>query len=319
VGAPAVQLFLGESLLRERAFQGAIQRLRSQADLGAHVLEAGSVTAAGLEEFLFAPSLFEPGCWVLLRRADELKDPKALVALLERGLPERTYLLLEADKLDKRGALYKWIKAHGQVHEFESLKRNTLPGQLKRLLDERGVRLDREGFQYLIGAVPQDLRAIAGEVDKLALYAQGESLGLEQVQGLAFGGQQADVFAFLDACGAREREALHLLQRLLDSGEEASKLFYMLANHMRALLAIRALLDEGLSQGQIAPRVGLAPWMVNRRIPQAKRWRQAELTEALCGLHGEDVRLKRGERDPDAALLALVIRWTGAGVASSAQ
>jgi len=311
VSVPAVQLFLGESLLRERAFQGAIQRLRAQPDLGAHVLEAGAATPAGLQEILFAPSLFEPGCWVLLRRADELNEPKALVALLERGLPERTYLLLEADKLDKRGALYKWIKSNGKVHEFEPLKRNTLPGQLKRLLEERGVRLEREAFQYLASAVPQDLRAVAGEVDKLALYGGGRPLGLAEVQGLVFGGQQANVFAFLDACGAREREALPLLQRLLDSGEEASKLFYMLANHVRSLLSLRSLLDEGLPQGQIAPRVGLAPWMVKRRLSQVQRWSQAELIAALNRLHKEDVRFKRGERDPDAALLALVIRWTG--------
>lgn len=305
-----VELFLGEPFQRERAVKARLRALRA-AGLALHELEGAEAGPARLREALLAPSLLERGRVVRLRRLEELADPQALLALLERGLPLETHLLLEADKLDKRSALYKGLKRRGQLHLFEPPTRQGLPGALKRLLRERGVRLSPEAFQYLLGAVGPDLVRLAHEVDKLALYAQGRPLGLEDVQALVFGGPGAHVFAFLDACGERRAEALVLLEKLLAAGEEPSKLFFMLAGHVRSLLKLRALQAAGVAPEALAAATGLAPWLVRRRRGQVARWQQDELIAALHRLHETEVRIKRGRERPEDALVGLVLAWTG--------
>lgn len=304
-------MFLGEPFQREQARKETIQALEAQQPLGKFVFEGNKVNASELREALFAPSLFEPGRWVLIRRVDEFPDAKTLLRLLEKGLPQSVYALLDAEKFDKRSTLFKWLKAHGTLHEFAPLDRRALPGKVKALLLAKKVKISTDAFQYLLSVVPPDLLHIGHEIEKLALYAsrKGE-LDLEDVQGLLFGAQQANVFQFFDALGARKAQALGQLTNLLGSGEEPSKLFYMLANHMRSLLLVKSLQEQGLKPPQIAKQSGLAPWMIERRLQQVRQWTQNELIEVIHRLHEEDVLFKRGQRDPEASLVSLILDWT---------
>lgn len=306
----SVFVFWGEPFQREQALKETIQKLEAQANLGQYTFEGATASASELQEALFAPSLFEPGRWVLLRHADEFKDAGLLLKLLEKGIPQGSYLLLDVDKLDKRGALYKWLKANACIQEFAALDRRTLPGKLKWLLQAKGLDLTGEAFQYLATTLPSDLLHIQHEVDKLALYAGKRRVALEEVQGLLFGGQQANVFQFFDTLGERKPQALAQYQRLLEGGEEPGKLFYMLAGHMRSLLMIKALQREGLPPPDIAKRSGLAPWMINRRLQQTRQWGVEELVEAIHRLHERDVQIKLGQCQIETVLLGLILEWT---------
>jgi DNA polymerase-3 subunit delta len=255
--------------------------------------------------------LFEPGRWVLIRQSHEFSDTEALLKLLEKQLPPSVYLLLDFEKLDKRSALYKWLKANAGLAEFAALDRRTLPGKIKDLLGEKKVKLSAEAFQYLSTAVQPDLMHLQNEVHKLSLYPSKEPLTLEEVQGLMFGGQQANVFQFFDTLGARNPAALGQFKQLLESGEEASKLFYMLISHIRSLLMLKSLQDQGLSQAEVAKQSGLAPWMVSRRLSQTQKWTQVALVDTIHQLHDYDVAIKTGRNDAESVLLELILNWVG--------
>jgi len=303
-----IHVFLGEPFQREEAIRETIKVLESKQELGKYSFEGHKLAVAGLQEALFAPSLFEPGRWVWLRHADEF-DAAMLLKLLEKNIPPEVHFLIDLEKLDKRSGLYKWLKANAKLNDFAALDRRTLPGKIKSMLQEKKVKLSSDAFQYLTTTLPPDLMHIGQEIKKLKLFARNEELKLEQVQGLLFGGQQANVFQFFDLLGERKPQALPHLKKLLESGEEPSKLFYMLVNHIRSLLMIKALQSERLSPPDIAKRSGLAPWMLNRRLQQANRWSLEELIQALQQLQEKDVQFKRGQSDPEDALLILILRW----------
>ncbi len=304
-----IQVFLGEPFQREQAIKDTIEKLESNATLGKYSLEGHKLAVSELQQALFSPSLFEPGRWVWLRHADEF-DAATLLKLLEKNVPPEVHLLIDMEKLDKRSGLYKWLKANAKLNEFAALDRRTLPGKIKSMLQESKVKLSSDAFQYLSTTLPPDLMHIGQEVKKLKLFAKNDELNLEQVQGLLFGGQQANVFQFFDLIGERKPQALPHLRQLLESGEEPSKLFYMLVNHIRSLLLIKALQSEGVRPPDIAKQSGSAPWMVNRRLQQASRWSLEELMQALQQLQEKDVQFKRGQSDPEDALLILILRWT---------
>lgn len=304
-----IQVFLGEPFQREQAIKETIEALESKEELGKYSFEGHKLAVAELQEALFAPSLFEPGRWVWLRHADEF-DAATLLGLLEKNIPPEVHFLIDLEKLDKRSGLFKWLKSNANINEFAALDRRTLPGKIKSMLNEKKVNIRSDAFQYLTTTLPPDLVQIGQEIKKLKLFAKNNELTLEQVQGLLFGGQQANVFQFFDLLGERKPQALPHLRKLLESGEEASKLFFMLVNHMRSLLLIKALQSEGLRPPDIAKQSGSAPWMVNRRLQQTRQWSLEELIQVIHQLQEIDVQIKRGQNDPEDALLSLVLRWT---------
>lgn len=307
----AIHLFLGEPYQRQQALHETLHALEAQGPLGRLTFEGDKVTPGQLQEALFAPSLFEQGRWVLIHHADEFSDGPYLTALIQRKFPDHIYLLLEAEKLDKRSTLFKSLKERGQIHEFAPLDRRTLPGRIKDMLTTRKVKLSAQAFQYLVSNLPPDLSHIENEVKKISLFPRRGELDLEDVQGLLFSAQSATVFQLLDTLGERKALALSQLAQLLDSGEEPGKLFFMLAGHVRSLLLLAGLLQQEVPAGELATRSGLAPWMVQRRLPQVRRWTLEALIQAVHRLHDEDMLVKQGQRQPADALTLLVLEWTG--------
>lgn len=307
----AVHLFLGEPYQRQQALQEILHALEAAGSLGKLTFEGDKVTPGQLQEALFSPSLFETGRLALIHHADEFSDWAYLTTLIQRKFPHRVYLLLEAEKLDKRSALFRALKEHGQIHEFAPLDRRTLPGKIKDMLTARKVKLDARAFQYVVNTVPPDLPYIENEIRKISLFPRRGELDLEDVQGLLFSGQSTTVFQFLDALGERNALALSQLAELLDSGEEPGKLFFMLASHLRSLLLLKGFQQQALSPAELGQRSGMPPWLAQRRLQQVRRWTQEELMEAIHRLHDEDVLIKQGQRQPADSLTLLVLEWTG--------
>lgn len=305
-------LFLGDAWLRERAIAELKRDLFGRsAEIRELHLDGEEFQLDALVSALQTASLFAEDVFIHVRRVEKLPDAttKALLPYLEKPLSPGRYVLFEGEKLDKRSALYKLFAKRGRVEEFPAPSRRELPNVVQHLLKERGVRLPSAGVRYLLENVEGDLARFAREIGKLALYARGRALSLEDVRGVTYSDKGASVFAALDALLARDPQALGLLRATLEGGEEPTKVFYLLAAQARKLLAVQSLASEGLSGEEIARRTGDFPWLVKKRLALTKKLSTRELIELLHALHEEDVRIKRGERCPDDALWAVVFAW----------
>lgn len=270
-------------------------------------------------------SLFSERLFVHVRRAEKIPSDavKALLPYLKRPLPEGRYFVFEGEKLDQRSALYRLVAERGRVEELPPPTRRELPGLVRQMLRERGLKLPAAAVRFLLEYVEENPARFAREIEKLALYAGGKSLSPEDLSGLIYSDKGANVFTALDALLARDPEALKLLREVLEGGEEPTKVFYLLAAQTRKLLAVKSLAAEGLSAEGIARRTGEFAWLVKKRLALARRLSVQELVRLLQDLHEEDVRMKRGERRPDDAVWAVAFGWLfrpqprGAGAGAS--
>ena len=265
-------------------------------------------------EALQAHALFDDAMIVHVARAEKLSNEAAegLARAIERGLPETRLLLVEADKLDKRKTLYKALQQHGTIHDHPAPSRRDLPNTVKTLLDEHDVKLSRDAFRYLLESVASDLSRLAQEIEKLAVYARGAevpTLEVDDLRGVLFHDRGGDVFATLDAWIERQPDAAERLRGLLESGEDPGKIFYLLADQIRSLLQVHSLAAADANNDTIAKRTGTFKWLVGKRRKQILSLSEAELVVALQRIHGEDVRIKRGERHLEESLWALLIAW----------
>lgn len=300
-------LFTGEPFLRQRAIKQLVRDIKAskRIRLSEVSLDAEELSLTKLAEELRTSPLFEDGKIILIRRAELLAENEALVEFLSRRLAPNFYLIFDSAKLPKKSPLYKAMEAHGQVQEF-SMDRRDLPGVVKELLQERGVQLMPDGFRYLLEAVEPDLSRIHSEIEKLARYPHKGALDVGELKELIFSDRGGNIFEFLDKLSERDLRALKLLKELLDGGEDPNKVFFMIASQVRSLIAIKSLGEDGLSSEEIAQKTGQYMWLVGKRRKQAQHFSMRELIELLQLLQREDAAIKRGEREPQEALLLFI-------------
>jgi DNA polymerase-3 subunit delta len=316
----ALYLFTGEATLRRRAIRRLLAELQGDHKEAPPVtyLDAEEIAPRDLLQAIQTPSLFAEHTIIWITHAEQLGGPEPIAQRLAKPLPPQFIIIFEASKLEARGPLYKAITQQGKVRDFPPVDRREMPGLVKQLLQERNVRLSPEGFRYLIEAVSPDLGRLESEIEKLALYAAGRPLTLEELQGLLFADRGGNVFQFIDALVERRPEALRLLQELLDGGEDPNKIFFLIVGQVRALLTVSSLAADSLTSEQIAARTGQFGWLVKRRLEQTKNLSERQLIDWLLVLQAEDARLKRGERDPAEALFQITLIVLGLTVPASA-
>ncbi|MBI3460780.1 hypothetical protein HY009_07615, partial [Candidatus Acetothermia bacterium] len=162
----------------------------------------------------------------------------------------------------------------------------------------------------LVSAVEPNVGRMEREIEKLACYPHKGELDLDELKELVFSDQSGNIFEFLDLVGERKLAALKYLRRLLESGEDPMKLFFMIASQIRSLLSVKSLIATGQSDDEIAQELGRYAWMINKQRRMVSQFTEAELIELIHRLQREDIAIKQGEREPHEALFEILLRIT---------
>lgn len=305
--AQNVFALLGDVYLRERAAKKLIAQLQQERPRALLSLEGRELTGAQFTEHFRGASLFDEAKILYVRRADEIPDSERLADQIASGLSESVVLILDAEKLDKRSKLYKTLSAHGAVEEFPKPDRRSLPTLVRELLAEHKVKLTPSALKYLLTAVEPEPARLAKEIEKLACYSTERELDVPQVRELLFSDQSESVLQFLDVVGERSPQGVKALRQLLRSGEDPTKIFFMLASQIRGLLAVKSLAAQKKSSEEIAKELGRFVWLVGKQRAMAQKFSEDELIALIHRLHEEDVHIKTGERTPEESLFDLVL------------
>jgi DNA polymerase-3 subunit delta len=244
-------------------------------------------------------------------------DPKVFIADLADylpRLPETTVLVILVDEaLEAAHPLLQAATRAGPGHarQFSPPK----GADLDRWIDERaqkgGSSITAEASRMLALYAGHDLRLLAGEIEKLALYAgQGGRIDVQAVRLLTPVAQQARIFDLTDALARRERaQALAILHELLDHGEAPLGLTAFIGSQVRTLLLVKDLSERGLRPPQIAETTGLTPYVVNKTLPLVRRFSLSQLKSAYRAALSVDTALKRSRMPAELALDLLVIEF----------
>jgi DNA polymerase III subunit delta len=223
-------------------------------------------------------------------------------------VPPTTDLVFVEGEFDKRSAIFNYLKKSGEVREFQPRQ----GADLQRWLHERarglGVRLSPDASAMLVDYVGSDSRGLVNELHKLSAYVgEGGTIGVADVQLLVPDDGETSVFAFVDALAARDAgPALQLLHGLLDDGQAALYLLFMVGRQVRILLAVAEYAGQRISPDAIAGEIGQKPFVVRKAVGQAARFDRATLLRLHDRILEFDHWSKTGRIEPEAALDLLV-------------
>jgi len=223
---------------------------------------------------------------------------------------EQTCLLLIAEKIDSRRKFFQQFKKKGVVLKFDSLADRELPDFVRRAVQQRGIKISRDGLDLFCSLVSNSLHEIEGELDKLALYiGERREIAVDDVETIVSRGRSESVFALGEAiAGGNLVRALTLVRRFSAASEPPLLVLNLITGHYRLLWKIRALDSQQCSAADIARQVGRPPFVVQRLLEQARRFSRQHFMAAYDLFVHTDLAMKSSGGDVEALLELMVIR-----------
>lgn len=233
----------------------------------------------------------------------QLPPTTRLIFVENETLPESHPILRLAHTEHEKGQAH--VRLYERPRDWE------LPEWIRARAETKRGSLSNDAVEMLAGLVGADLRSLDLEIEKLLLYADGRQVTSADVVTLVRRAREADIFDLVDCVGRRQTgRALALLNRMLDDREAPLFLLTMLARQIRILIQVTELQEEGLTQREIARRLKLHPYVVEKGLAQARNFDLAQLERAHEQLVQADWSIKTGEANDALALDMLVVALT---------
>lgn len=218
-----------------------------------------------------------------------------------------------ADKLDERKKLVKAIKEKRGLVPFPPMTADELVLWVRRQAEKLRFTLEEGAEQALILNCGANLQTIAGEMQKLALFAGPQGVVTRSdVERMVARNTEQNVFVMIDELvNLRVDKALEMFHELLKRREEPVKILALMARQFRNMLLIKHLAAQGYGQQQIASQLSLHPYVVKLGAEQARRFDSEKLRKALRELAEADFRIKTGQVDKVLALELFMLGIAG--------
>ena len=236
------------------------------------------------------------------------------------SLPPTTELAFIDGGLSRSNPLMRKLAPISQVREFPLPRERDMPGWITRRANTIGVQIEPRAAATLAEAVGRQPRLIDSELRKLALYADGTPVGVEDVRQMVAYVREANIFQTVDAyvreanifqavdaiIDRRTGVALRMLRRIMEDGAPAAYVMTMIARQVRLAHGLSKDMkagccrmatrheSEGLPQDEIGRRLRLSGWVLNKTLQQERRLS----FEYLAHVHSQLVESRLGWAAP---------------------
>lgn len=246
---------------------------------------------------------------VLVREMHRMKAPELtkLLPYIKDPSPS-TCLVMLADKVDARLKFFVQFKKYGVWQKNDALKDRQVAKWLGEEAQRRKITLKPGAAQRIAECVGTDMGRLATSLEQLSLYVgPGKPIRPEAVEELLARTREHSIFELTNAVGrGGRRDALQILQSMLEARESGVMIVSMLARHVRQLWSVKELSARGLPQDAVARQVGMHPYFVKDMVRQARRIRTKTLRRMHRALFEADRSLKSSKL-PDQIILEQLV------------
>jgi DNA polymerase-3 subunit delta len=303
----------------------ALGRLRGRFDPDALArLSAAAESGEGIVAACNAPGLFGGERLVEVAEVERwtAADAKAIAAYLKDPAPG-TVLALVAAEIKRESALAKAAAQAGELLVYDVAKRN-LPTWVAEQFTRLGATADPAACRALVELAGESLDVLELEIEKLAVWADGQEIGPEDVAALVASHAEVPSFTLTDAWGRRDVAATleaceAQLEQASDVRRELTRLVGLLAGHVGRVRDCQRLEAEGKTPKEAAAELKRHPFYVDKLFAQGRNYGVEELRRAIVELARLDLALKGSSRLPgELELTRTLVRITRAPSAAQA-
>jgi DNA polymerase III subunit delta len=271
-----------------------------------------------LIDILESANLLSPKRLVMVKRIisqgtkDDQENMLAFLKKKRKKIEEDRDLIIlfwEDNLNQKKNALFQFLTSEKdgiKQQEYKKLVGVKLEQWiLKRIQELFGkATISQKALEKLIVFCGNDTRIINNEILKLANFCDKRTIQEKDVEDLVQASLASNIFSIIDAVAeGRKKDALLLMHRHLEKGEDPFYLFSMLAYQLRNMLKIADLKENfGYSEGEIMRVSQMHPFVVRKSLNQIRNFPFAKLVKLYQKLSRLDVMMKTGKIEAELAL-----------------
>jgi DNA polymerase-3 subunit delta len=309
-GLGKTTLVIGSNdLIAERTvatLRGAVRAVDQDADMSE--LWARDLGPGVIEE-IASPSLFASVRLVQVLDLHEIAADAVdrLLAYVANPSPDVALVLMHPGGA-KGKAVVDRLRGAGVVEvKADPLKRWDLPDWVTSEFRRHDVPVTAGAAAQLVDALGDDLRALAGAVQQLALDVAADRVD-EDLVGRYFGGRaEVKGFAIADsALDGRTGQALEQLRWALGNRVDPVLITSAFASGLRGLARYLGSVGE-VRGADLAAEIGVPPWKLKTLARQARGWTESGVATAIIATARADAQVKGAGADRYWPLERLVI------------
>ena len=242
---------------------------------------------------------------------------EGLTIFLPTLSPTSLLVFIEEGTLDDDHPIVRIAQAHKQTMSawmFGRLSEVELRKWLTERAKQKGGALNPDAVEALVGAGEPDLRLLDQELEKLVTYAGARPISRADVQLLVHATRSVDVFAMVDALGQRNgRKAIEQFHALVEEGEPAPRLLFMITRQFRLILQAKDLSEQRAQLPEMMKALGAPRFVAEKMLNQARAFTIPQLEHIYRRLLETDQNIKTGQLEPVMAVDMLIAEVAARG------
>ncbi|MBI4397628.1 MAG: DNA polymerase III subunit delta [Candidatus Omnitrophica bacterium] len=229
-----------------------------------------------------------------------------------------SYFLFESEGFSGKRKFTDWLVSQGgelmaldapkfgQYGKFKSQARVFILEKTKSL----NISLTPEALRLLEELCGDHFVLLDNTLEKLSLLCPGGKVSEKEVESLADSLDDRTGFKLAEAlAGKNVREVMEIYFNLYESNPyQSAELLGLLNWQMRRLFEAKKMLERGMNRTEIASRVKMSSYFLDRFIANAQRFTPGQYQEAFRLLFETDEAIKTGRAAANAAMELLLLR-----------
>jgi DNA polymerase III subunit delta len=193
---------------------------------------------------------------------------------------------------------------HTFIDRIKDLDKNAYENFVLDLFKEKGFSITIDAVKELLVRVNLDFNLLEREIEKLTLYhIDSKSIGLEDVMVLTSKNLEENIYELTNALIQKNHsKMIEIYTDLMMRNEDPIRIINSIANKLRELMHTKLLIEQGLTQAQIAEHFKMSGGRAYYLVRDAQANSIKSLEKHLEQLAKLDYEIKSGQQDKKLGL-----------------
>lgn len=272
-------------------------------------LEGKSIEVPRIIEIANTMPFFSERRLILIQNSGLFKSTNDLADYMKQ-LPEYCYFIFVESEVDKRNRLYKAVKDMGVISEMNGMDEKNLQLWIVQMLHQAQKKITKDTLTYFMNKSGTDMEGMVQEIEKLVCYCMDKDvITVEDIDAVCVTQVSNQIFMMIDAIASkRQQQALNYYYDLLTLREKPMSILFLITRHFNILLQIKEL--KGQNRNDIARKVGVPPFAVQKYMSQAQDFTKQGLIEHLKDCAEMEAQVKTGLMADQMAVELLIVKFS---------
>lgn len=309
----AYLLYGDEAYLKQQYKHNLVKALNPDGDtMNFNHYEGKGVDVKQLIDLCETMPFFADRRVILLEDTGFFKNKSEELADYMKELPDYLCMVFVESEVDKRNRMYKAVKACGTIAEFARQDEKTLMRWAAGILGKAGKKITQRDMELLLTKTGTDMGNLRMELEKLICYTEGRDVvTAEDIEEICTTQTTNRIFDMVRAVTEKnQKRALDLYYDLLTLKEPPMRILFLLAKQYRQLLQVKQFAEAGLSQQEMASKLGVPSFAVRNIASCARAYTISELEQAIKDFVDAEESVKTGRLEDKLSVELLIIKYS---------